>query len=41
MAEKLGHKAEKRMDDLEQIAGNLQTFRKMPKRLWPQKSERK
>lgn len=42
VAEKLGHKAEKRMDELEQIAGNLQTFRKMPKRLWPQKSpERK
>jgi DNA-binding MurR/RpiR family transcriptional regulator len=37
VAEKLGHKAEKRMNELEQIAGNLQTFRKMPKRLWPQK----
>jgi DNA-binding MurR/RpiR family transcriptional regulator len=42
VAEKLGHKTEKRMDELEQIAGNLQTFRKMPKRLWPQKApERK
>jgi DNA-binding MurR/RpiR family transcriptional regulator len=41
VAEKLGHKAEKRMDELEQIAGNLQTFRKMPKRLWPQKGEKK
>ncbi|HVT52444.1 MAG TPA: SIS domain-containing protein [Dongiaceae bacterium] len=38
VAEKLGHKTEKRMDELEQIAGNLQTFRKMPKRLWPQKA---
>jgi hypothetical protein len=25
------------MNELEQIAGNLQTFRKKPKRLWPQK----
>ena len=41
VAEKLGHKAEKRMDELEVIAGHLQTFRKIPKRLWPQKSERK
>jgi DNA-binding MurR/RpiR family transcriptional regulator len=41
VAEKLGHKTEKRMDELEQIAGSLQTFRKMPKRLWPQKGERK
>ncbi|HVO04481.1 MAG TPA: MurR/RpiR family transcriptional regulator [Candidatus Cybelea sp.] len=40
VAEKLGHKAEKRMDELELIAGKLQTFRKMPKRLWPQKGER-
>jgi DNA-binding MurR/RpiR family transcriptional regulator len=40
VAEKLGHKAEKRMDELERIAGNLQTFRKMPKRLWPQKVDR-
>ena len=40
VAAKLGHKAAKRMDELEQIAGNLQTFRKMPKRLWPQKVER-
>jgi DNA-binding MurR/RpiR family transcriptional regulator len=40
VAAKLGHKAEKRMDELEQIAGNLQTFRKIPKRLWPQKVER-
>ena len=41
VAEKLGHKAEKRMDELELIAGHLQTFRKIPKRLWPQKTERK
>jgi len=40
VAAKLGHKAEKRMDELEQIAGNLQTFRKMPKRLSSQKGER-
>ena len=40
VAAKLGHKAEKRMDELEQIAGNLQTFRKMPKRLSSQKVER-
>jgi DNA-binding MurR/RpiR family transcriptional regulator len=41
VAEKIGHKAEKRMDELEQIAGSLQTFRKMPKRLWPQKGDKK
>lgn len=41
VAEKLGHKTEKRMDELERIAGNLQTFRKMPKRLWPQKGDKK
>lgn len=40
VAEQLGSKAQKRMDELEQIAGNLKTFRKMPRRLGPLKGRR-